>query len=189
MSARSRRRSGTLMLLAGLLIASGVVRLGLGASHAIARETPPAATLVTGAGCTPSPDIAEALAALQRREAELDRVARDQATRRRSLDLAQQELTEQIAALQAAEARLRETVALVDNAAERDIDRLVAVYETMKPKQAAELFQQMAPDFAAGFLARMRPEAAAQVMAGLDPAFAYSVSVVLAGRNARAPRQ
>lgn len=46
----------------------------------------------------------------------------------------------------------------------------------------------MAPDFAAGFLARMKPETAAAVMASLDPKFAYSVSVIFAGRNAGAPK-
>jgi flagellar motility protein MotE (MotC chaperone) len=46
----------------------------------------------------------------------------------------------------------------------------------------------MAPDFAAGFLAQMRPDAAAAVLSGLDPNKAYTISVVLAGRNALAPK-
>ena len=46
----------------------------------------------------------------------------------------------------------------------------------------------MEPDFAAGFLGRMRPDAAAAVMAGLTPETAYSISVILAGRNATAPK-
>ena len=53
---------------------------------------------------------------------------------------------------------------------------------------AALMFAVMDADFAAGFLARMKPEAAAAIMAGLDPKVAYTISAVLAGRNARAPR-
>ncbi len=46
----------------------------------------------------------------------------------------------------------------------------------------------MAPEFAAGFLGRMRPDAAAAVLAGLKPDKAYSISVMIAGRNATAPK-
>jgi flagellar motility protein MotE (MotC chaperone) len=46
----------------------------------------------------------------------------------------------------------------------------------------------MDPDFAAGFLGRMRPAAAAGIMAGLSPQKAYTISVLLAGRNAQAPK-
>lgn len=46
----------------------------------------------------------------------------------------------------------------------------------------------MDPGFAAGFLGRMRPEAAAGIMTGLSPETAYTISVVLAGRNADVPR-
>jgi flagellar motility protein MotE (MotC chaperone) len=58
----------------------------------------------------------------------------------------------------------------------------------MKPKDAAALFEEMDPGFAAGFLGRMRAVAAASVMAGLSPQTAYSVSVIMAGRNANAPK-
>jgi flagellar motility protein MotE (MotC chaperone) len=72
-------------------------------------------------------------------------------------------------------------------AAEDDLSRLTSVYENMKPKEATEVFARMAPEFAAGFLGRMRPDAAALILSGLDPDKAYSISVLLAGRNANAP--
>jgi flagellar motility protein MotE (MotC chaperone) len=99
------------------------------------------------------------------------------------------EILQKLEALEDAEARLSGTISRVETGAEDDISRLTAVYENMKPKEAAELFSQMAPDFAAGFLARMRPDAAAAIMAGLTPRAAYAISVVLAGRNAGAPRE
>ncbi|KIN65935.1 hypothetical protein Z945_982 [Sulfitobacter noctilucae] len=90
--------------------------------------------------------------------------------------------------LEEAEANLRRTLSLTDGAAEDDLARLTAVYENMKPKDAAALFATMEPDFAAGFLGRMRPDYAAAVMTGLPPDVAYSISVILAGRNANAPK-
>jgi len=79
--------------------------------------------------------------------------------------------------------RLERLLAVARTAAETDIAQLVSVYEAMKPKDTARIFAEMTPDFAAGFLARMQPEVAARVVAALDPEKAYSISVVLAGRN------
>jgi flagellar motility protein MotE (MotC chaperone) len=79
-------------------------------------------------------------------------------------------------------------LALADGAAEDDLVRLTAVYEAMKPADAAALFQTMAPEFAAGFLGRMRAEAAAAVISGMTPESAYSISVLIAGRNALVPK-
>ncbi|MEP4475030.1 MAG: hypothetical protein ABJ024_08265, partial [Lentilitoribacter sp.] len=78
-------------------------------------------------------------------------------------------------------------MALANTAAEDDLVRLTAVYENMKPKDASALFEQMEPGFAAGFLGRMRADAAAGILSGLSPQVAYSISVILAGRNADIP--
>ena len=51
-----------------------------------------------------------------------------------------------------------------------------------------DMVEAMKPEFAAGFVGRMRPDAAADIMAGLKPEFAYSISVILAGRNANAKK-
>ena len=65
----------------------------------------------------------------------------------------------------------------------KDVRHLATMYQQMKPKQAAAIFDKMAPSFAAGFLAQMEPEAAAAVMANMGADQAYSVSLLLAGRN------
>ena len=96
-------------------------------------------------------------------------------------------MAEDLARLETAEAELRATISVANAAAETDIARLTSVYENMKAENAAPLFQQMEPSFAAGFLGRMRPDAAAAILATLDPELAYTISVVLAGRNADVP--
>ncbi len=46
----------------------------------------------------------------------------------------------------------------------------------------------MNSEFAAGFLGRMNPQAAAGIMSNLSTEAGYAISVVLAGRNALAPK-
>jgi flagellar motility protein MotE (MotC chaperone) len=89
--------------------------------------------------------------------------------------------------LEAMETELKATLALADGAAEADIERLTAVYQAMKPKDAAALFETMSPEFAAGFLGRMTPDSAAAILSGMSAEAAYGVSVIVAGRNAGAP--
>ena len=184
-------KRGTLTLIAGLLVVSGVIRFSGGIGPALAREVDAMRTEVTPAvtETVPAPDVAAVLAALQAREAQV--AVREAALEEKEqlLALARAEIEENLIALQEAETALAETRATASTAAEDDIGQLVAVYQSMKPKDAARLFEEMDPDFAAGFLARMRPDAAAAIMAGLDPKTAYSVSVLLAGRNAKVPTE
>lgn len=189
---RNRRASqGVLFVISALLIASGLIRLGDGTGRAVAREVAglTQAPDIPSKSCESAPGVATLIAALRKREEQVTATEAAQKERQRSLDLAAQEVQTQIAALEHAEAQLRATVALADTAAESDLSRLTSVYENMKPKDAAPLFQEMAPEFAAGFLGRMRPDAAAKILAGMAPASAYSVSVILAGRNAGVPTE
>lgn len=185
------RRAGlsALPVLAGVLMASGFLRLGDGTGQAIAtelgalREDVPADT----PGCSPDRDVAAVLSALDARAARLEEREAAVAARQAELSKAEATIREQMDAMAAAERELESLIALADSAAEEDLSRLTAVYENMKPKQAAALFAEMAPQFAAGFLGRMRPDAAAGILAGLEPATAYAVSVLLAGRNSQIP--
>lgn len=195
---RNRRRiagRGSVLLIASMFVGSATLRLSLGTDAAwaesdFAREllAPVVQQTVETPDTKSRAEIADLLDALQQREAAVaEREARVE-IRTKSLDVAQQEIERRIDALEAAEERLSATLALADSAAEDDLARLTTVYENMKPKEAAALFQAMEPAFAAGFLARMRPDSAAKIMAGLEPQNAYSISAILAGRNANAPK-
>jgi len=188
-SGRRGRRVPALIAL--MLVASGVVRLGDGGAEAIAREVGSLATAAGGTpgSCAPPPQTAPILSRLEEREQEIS-AARDRlAERERTLAVAREEIETQIARLETAEKALRSTVSLAEGASETDIAQLTAVYENMEPERAAGLFASMAPEFAAGFLARMRPAAAAGIMAGLEPEKAYAISAILAGRNADVPTE
>jgi flagellar motility protein MotE (MotC chaperone) len=180
---------GVLWILALFLAASGALRVGSEVGLAFANASPDASE---GGGVAPplvceEPPAALAVA-LSAREEQVARSEAALAERLAALDLAEEAITGRIVELEAAETKLRDTLALADGAAEEDLLRLTAVYETMKPKDAAQLFEAMTPEFAAGFLGRMRPDAAAAVFSGMTPEASYAVSVILAGRNAEVPK-
>ncbi len=203
MKKKSRlRRSGrgTVLLISVMLFLSALLRLGPGAGGAIAEAVQPGEAsepvpLLSEESLTKHDDaplnrteVGGLLDALQAREARVKTLEKQIEIRAKALAVADEEITKRLAALEEAEMNLRRTLSLADGAAEDDLARLTTVYENMKPKDAAALFAAMEPDFAAGFLGRMRPDAAAAVMTGLPPEVAYSISVILAGRNANAPK-
>jgi flagellar motility protein MotE (MotC chaperone) len=138
--------------------------------------------------CPPTVEVTEMLTRIATRNGELDARADALALREQDLRLTAEEVRAAIADLEAARAALEARMASSDAASETDVARLTAVYEGMKPKDAAALFVAMEPSFAAGFLSRMRPEAAAAILSGIPSDVAYALSVVMAGRNADAAR-
>lgn len=192
--AMSRQGKRVLFILSALLVTSALVRLGAGPGAAIALELteedvalqPPTGRMVDA---DISPKLVELLTAVKAKEAALQERENQIDARVQALALVESEVSLDIERLEQAEAKLRATISTASEAAETDIVRLTAVYENMKPAQATPLFERMEPSFAAGFLGRMRPDAAAAILAGLTPDLAYSISVVLAGRNADVPTE
>lgn len=193
---RRRRGRGTLAIIGGLLLASATIRIAGGASQAIALEVAPDEKVAQteeesptfGTQITSDDDLAPVLTALREREERIMRREMDIRKRIQALSIAEVEIDRKLEELKQAEADLRATLAIAQTAAEDDLTRLTDVYANMKPKQAAALFEEMDPDFAAGFLGRMRADSAAAIMAGLSPRAAYTISIVLAGRNAAVPK-
>lgn len=189
-----RNSRGSLVLIGSLLIGSAAIRFGMAAGQAVATESPFLKTQTQQVKkseerrATEHDNLSKLLLAFQKREEEISEAEKKLAVRQKALQVAGDEIEKRLATLQSAEESLKSLLALADTAAEDDLAQLTSVYENMKPKQAAELFETMEPAFAAGFLGRMRPDTAAAIMAGLSPQAAYSVSVILAGRNADVPK-
>lgn len=186
-----RPARGSLFLIIGLLVASAVVRIGTGAGQVWARGAPADQNLAksTPESCEPAPNFRAMMDVFKEREARIVQQEKDLLNRAQVLVVTDEEVALKLIELEKAEAQLKSLISVAETAAEDDLTRLTKVYETMKPKDAAALFEQMDPEFAAGFVGRMKPESAAGVMAGLSPEAAYTVSVILAGRNANAPTQ
>jgi len=186
-----QRPKRVLACIAAFLVASGIVRIatGMGPAIAFAEEQMAHDPTETAPVAIMTPEIDPLLAAIQERETRIAERESAIGDRMRALAAAEEEVGKRLAELQAAEESLLAALAMSETANDDDIARLTAVYENMKPADAAGLFETMAPDFASGFLVRMRPEAAAAIMTGLEPQTAYSISAIIAGRNANAPTE
>lgn len=179
---------GALMIIACLLAGSGALRLGQGAERYFMMSATNQVEATGPEVCAPAGEETKLLEALRAREAAVSGREQDIDVRAQTISIAEAAIDAKMKELAEAEAELAKTMAIADRAADEDVARLVSLYENMKPKQAAPLFEEMAPEFAAGFLSRMRPDAGAAILAGLDPKSAYSISVLMAGRNANAPK-
>lgn len=97
-------------------------------------------------------------------------------------------LDQKIENLEETKKSIEEQLAKIDTIANNDIAHLIAMYETMKPKKAAEIFNNMAPSFAAGFLIDMNSTRAGLIMSEMETKKSYEVSLVIASRNANLRR-
>lgn len=69
-----------------------------------------------------------------------------------------------------------------DAAEEAKLVSLVKIYETMKPKAAAEIFNRLEMPILISVVERMRESKSADVLARMDPAKARQVTAELARR-------
>ena len=118
------------------------------------------------------------LALLQAREEEI-------AARESAYNAIEQRLKKQLAVIESARDALTKDVTKRTDIAQRDLIHLTTMYQTMKPKQAAKIFDKMDPKFSAGFLREMKSGTAGLILANMQSAKAYEISLVIATRNAK----
>lgn len=182
---------GPMQLILLVFLLSAVLRLGTHGMAIAESLTPEPHTPLPSppAECEVDPDIAGLLASIKERQEQIGVKEQEIVSRRLALDEIETRVASEMVALRSAQEQLAGTLAIADSAAENDLNRLTEVYENMKPKNAAGIFETMDMTFAAGFLSRMKPQAAAGVLSELPAEKAYAISVVMAGRNARAPKE
>jgi flagellar motility protein MotE (MotC chaperone) len=119
------------------------------------------------------------------------------AKRREALELRARQLDEREALIQAAEQRMDQKMgelkalqALVEDLLKKRSDEqegelrsLVKVYENMKPKDAARIFEELDMDTLLLVAERMKERSLAPIMANMDPSKARDVTVDLARRR------
>lgn len=106
------------------------------------------------------------------------------AQRKRQLDLREQ-------AARATEQRLQASAAAVpakppeseQAKADEQYDDLARIYQAMKPKSAAPVFEQLALDVQVKVAERMRERATAQIMAAMTPKAAATLTMAIARRQ------
>ena len=184
---RRKIQNGALMVVIGCFITSAMIRMGV-SGPAIAEQMAASQNNVVPEthADTDITDMAELdlmLDTIREREASLNSEDERISARLEILNSVEVEFERKRQELEDAEKKLAATLAQTDDAVLRDIAQLTAVYENMKPKNAAVIFDEMDPNFSAGFLIRMNPQAAADILSSMETNTAYEVSVIMANRN------
>lgn len=145
---------------------------------------PTAAVLAKEAGMSPSE--LRVLQTLGERRGQLD--AREQAmdTQIKLLTAAELKLDAKIKALTALKGELQALTTQANTQKAAEADRLVTVYEKMKPKAAAPIFAALSDDVRLPVAAKLRPQTLAAILAEMEPAEAKKLTERLAARLAQA---
>lgn len=99
------------------------------------------------------------------------------------IETAQASLEAQIARLAELRAEIAAVVERHDAAEEGKLTSLIKIYETMKPKAAAEIFDRLEMPGLIRVVERMRQAKSADVLARMDPVKAKQVTAELARRT------
>lgn len=121
------------------------------------------------AGCADVPEAVALADTLRERGLRIDRYMQDMQRRKNEIALAEKQLTEKLVELRKVKDQINRSDQGYAQAQTDDISRLIAVYDLMKPEQAAMVLSNLPPGFAAEILARVQPETGARIMASVEP--------------------
>lgn len=130
-----------------------------------------------------SPAEIEILQSLAERREQIDARAREIEAQEALLKAAERRVQEKIDELKKLEARIAGLIRQHDEQSEAQLKSLVKVYENMKPKDAARIFEELEMAVLLDVVERMKEAKIAPILASMDPAKAKSVTVELATRR------
>src|SRR4051794_37328540 len=130
-----------------------------------------------------SPQEVEILQSLAQRRDDLDKRAAEIDRHEALLQATEQRIDEKIARLQQMEGTINDAFKKEDQKDEAKIKSLVRIYETMKPKEAARIFEQLDLPVLLDVLEQMKEMKTAPILAAMDPAKAKAVTLALAARQ------
>tara|TARA_R110000824_G_scaffold390760_20_gene588059 strand:+ start:14234 stop:15019 length:786 start_codon:yes stop_codon:yes gene_type:complete len=120
------------------------------------------------------------LGSLAARREEIEQRAKDFDLREQLLAAAEKRVEERIAELKALEAKINSQIAATDEQNEERLKSVVQMYETMKPKDAARIFERLDMGVLLDVSKRMNPRKMSAVLAVMDPVAAQDLTVELA---------
>ncbi|EWY37160.1 hypothetical protein N825_21470 [Skermanella stibiiresistens SB22] len=127
---------------------------------------------------------AEVFQRLTERREELDRRSRELDQRDALLTAAQQRIDQKVAELTELRTNIEGLLRQVDEKQVAQLESLVKIYETMKPKDAARIFEALEMPVLLDVVERMREGKSAPILAAMDPLKAKEVTASLMERRA-----
>lgn len=125
----------------------------------------------------------EMLQSLMERRETLDLRARELDIRGNLLSAAELRIDEKIVQLKSIEATIQDLLSKHDDQEEKKLRSLVRIYESMKPKQAARIFEELDIDILIDVAERMNERKFAPILAQMNPEKAMTVTVEIRTRR------
>jgi flagellar motility protein MotE (MotC chaperone) len=116
---------------------------------------------------------------LSDRRNQLDARARSLDAREDLIHVAEQRVDQKIKEMETLRTQLQAMVNQIAGTQQAQLDNLVKIYETMKPKEAARIFEALEMPVLLGVVQRMKPQRTAAVMAEMAPEKAKEITVAL----------
>jgi len=121
--------------------------------------------------------LAERREALEARQRELD-------LRENLVKAAEGRIDKKVSEMKALQTNIASLLKQVDDQDDGKMKSLVKIYETMKPKDAAKIFEQLDMPVLLGVLTRMKEAKVAPIMEAMDPMKAKTITDTMAVRRA-----
>jgi flagellar motility protein MotE (MotC chaperone) len=153
-----------------------------GAAQIAANEPAPPKDFASDDSETASAAEVDVLSSLSKRRAELDGRARDLDMRANVLAATEKRVDDKIATLKQLQAQMTVLLGQRDAAQEAQVKSLVKTYSSMKPKDAARIFDGLDEDVLIPVAQAMKSDALAPVLAAMNPAAAQKLTVKLASK-------
>ncbi len=151
----------------------------LAAPDAGKTENAPAPSPDAAANDETSPAEMEVLKQLSDRRDQLEHRGHDLDTRESLIKVAEQRVDQKIKEMESLRVQLQSMVDQINGAQQTQLDNLVKIYETMKPADAAKIFENLDMPVLLGVIQRMKPKSTAPIMAAMEPKKAKEITVAL----------
>lgn len=123
------------------------------------------------------------LQSLSQRREELEQRAREIDEREVLLKAAEQRIDQKINELEQLQATIEDLLMKHDEQGEAQMQSLVKIYESMKPKDAARIFEELDMEVLLDVVERMKERKTAPILAEMNPERAKAVTLELAQRR------
>ena len=126
-----------------------------------------------------SPAELDILKQLSDRREQLEKRAHDLDTREALVKITEQRVDQKIKELETLRVQLQSMVNTANETQQAQLDNLVKIYETMKPEDAARIFDSLDMPVLLGVVRHMKPAHSALIMAKMSPEKAKEVTIDL----------
>ncbi|KAA0582664.1 hypothetical protein [Azospirillum sp. Sh1] len=128
-------------------------------------------------------DNQELLQHFAERRAEIERRTKEMEQREALLAAAEKRIEQKVVEMEKTKADIQKLMAQGDEKQSAQLESLVKIYETMKPKEAARIFEELDMPVLLGVIQKMKEQKTAPILAAMDPVKAKEVTSALVERR------